>query len=285
VPSFAVSIACLSLLQGALVFAPARPLRLPAFVRSRVWALVPALSVAFVVCGIDGTVYTAKGLTWLALIGVPPLAAVALAFLVPGARPAAAVLAPALFLLAWLDRRGLAGESAATLLTALSAVTLGTLLVAVAPRPWVKLGIVAMATVDAYTVASDLLQRPNAVLNGTVAVHGLPQLQRVVFGSAVMGYGDVFIAAALGALLVSGARRSGGPALLVAAFALASDLLFFAISELPATVPIALALIVLELSDRRDHLRRPASGAPSYAAALAGSDAPAASKPRPVSQP
>jgi hypothetical protein len=66
-----------------------------------------------------------------------------------------------------------------------------------------------------------------------------------------MGYGDLFIAAALGALIAadrSSQRRAAG---LTAALALAFDLLFFVIPELPATVPVALTLIALELTARR----------------------------------
>jgi hypothetical protein len=68
-----------------------------------------------------------------------------------------------------------------------------------------------------------------------------------VFGSAVMGYGDVFVAALLGALLAAqpGVARRG--AAIAASIGLAFDLLFFAVNELPATVPIALTLAILEL--------------------------------------
>jgi len=67
-----------------------------------------------------------------------------------------------------------------------------------------------------------------------------------------MGYGDLFVAGVLGGLL---ARRAGGRwamrgALVVAAFAIAFDLLFFAVDELPATVPVAGALLVLVLTRR-----------------------------------
>ncbi len=101
--------------------------------------------------------------------------------------------------------------------------------------------------------SSELLQRPNNALNAARPVAGLPQLQSAVFGSAVMGYGDIFIAATLGGLL---ALRFGRvvqrrAAVLTAALALASDLLFFAINELPATVPVALALVAVLLRRQR----------------------------------
>ena len=46
-------------------------------------------------------------------------------------------------------------------------------------------------------------------------------------------------------------------ALLTLVLAGAFDLLFFVVSELPATVPVALALIVLELYARVSVARRP----------------------------
>jgi hypothetical protein len=108
-----------------------------------------------------------------------------------------------------------------------------------------------MAAVDAYLVGSDLLQGPNAVLNTAAPGAGLPRLQLAHFGSAVMGFGDLFIAATLGALLASDRRLQLRGAVLAAIICLSFDLLFFAVDELPATVPIALTLAVLEFSRRR----------------------------------
>jgi len=102
-------------------------------------------------------------------------------------------------------------------------------------------------------VIADLLQRPNSALNAAHPAAGLPRLQSAVLGSAVMGYGDLFIAGALGGLLAASWGRSAqlrGAALTVV-FALAFDLLFFFLDELPATVPVAAALLVLMLRRRR----------------------------------
>ncbi len=107
-----------------------------------------------------------------------------------------------------------------------------------------------MAAIDAWLVASDLLQGPNAVLNA-VSPGSLPRLQFVSFGSAVMGFGDLFVAATLGALLTRDRHLQLTGAALAAAIGLAFDLLFFAVDELPATVPIALTLAALEISGRR----------------------------------
>src|SRR3954449_350511 len=89
-PSFAVSIAILGLVQAALVALPRSPLpRLPfAAPRSRWWALVPALSIVVVISVVNFYENSATFLTYLALIAVPPLAALALGLLIRGARVA-----------------------------------------------------------------------------------------------------------------------------------------------------------------------------------------------------
>jgi hypothetical protein len=260
---FWLSIACLSLFQGALVALPVR-LRAPFLGRLRAggWAFVlPVSVVAFVAIARLAEQASAEGLTYLALIAVPPLAALALAGLARGGRPRGALLAGALFGLAWADRGGLAGDGAATLLSGLSCVALGSLLGAITPRRWLAVGIVAMALADTALVVSDLLQAPNDALNAAHPAAGLPRLQSATFGSAVMGYGDLFVAAVLGGLLAAEGASQRGPALLAAALALCFDLLFFAVHELPATVPVAVTLCVLELSRRRSAVDRAAQPA------------------------
>jgi hypothetical protein len=263
---FWLSIALLSLLQGAVVALP-RPIALPqlARLRGRRWAVIPPLSVVgFVFVARAAESASAEALTYLALLAVPPLAALALGRLSRGARPVRAVLVLPLFALAWADRGGLAGETAAVLLTALSCVSLGTLLAAVTPPRWLALGIVAMAAADTALVVSDLLQRPNNALIAAHPAAGLPRLQSAVLGSAVMGYGDLFIAGVLGGLLAVSMGRSLQlrGAVLTAGLSLVFDLLFFLVSELPATVPVAIALIVLLLLRRR-RARSPRERAPA----------------------
>ncbi len=235
-------------LQAAVVAAP-RQIDRPAWMdrlRGRGWALVPIGSIVVVVFAIRYVSDTATGLTWLALIAVPLLAAAALGWAMRGARAPAALIAIPLFLLAWLDMNSLAGEGAGALLSALSCVTLGVLLAAVTPPRWLKAGIVLMAAADVWLVVSDLLQSPNAALVAAHPPAGLPQLQAEIFGTVSMGYGDLFVAALLGAVLASQWRRQWQAALLTLAIAALFDLLFLVISELPATVPVALALAVTE---------------------------------------
>jgi hypothetical protein len=218
--------------------------------RGRGWALVPIGSIVVVVFAIRYVSDTATGLTDLALVAVPILAAVALGWAMRGAKPLAALVAVPLFLLAWLDKGTLVGEASGALLSALSCVTLGVLLSTVTPTRWLKAGIILMAAADTWLVVSDLLQSPNAALVAAHPPAGLPQLQSEIFGTVTMGYGDLFVAALLGAVLAAQWRRQRQAALLTFAIAALFDLLFLLISELPATVPVALALIVMEIAQR-----------------------------------
>jgi hypothetical protein len=218
--------------------------------------------IAFVAVGSVAEHASAQVLTYLALVAVPLLAALALGWVIPAAGLSGgsfgfALLTMPLFALAWADRGGLAGQSAAVALSALSCVALGALIAAVTPARWLALGIVMMAAADALLVVADLLQQPNSVLTATHPAGGLPRLQAEIFGSAAMGYGDLFVAGVLGGLLaVSGSRArqlKGG--MLVALLAASFDLLFFAVSELPATVPVAGALVIVMWADRRQKVR------------------------------
>jgi hypothetical protein len=288
---FWISIGALSLVQGALVALPhARWLEDLSRLRDRRWALIPPLSViGFVFVAGAAERASAKGLTYLALVAVPILAAVALGWLTPGARRARIVLVPILFALAWALPGDLLGQASALALSALSCITLGVLLAAVTPPRWLGAGVIAMAIADTALVVSDLLQRPNNALNAAHPAAGLPRLQSASFGSAVMGYGDLFVVAVLGALLAVALGRSEQlrGAALTASIAIAMDFLFFLVNELPATVPAALTLIaVLVLRRRRSaskaparapvaHLRLPGPRDPSAAAPAAGPEPPA----------
>jgi hypothetical protein len=296
VPPFWISIAVLSIAQGAVVAIP-RALGTPgasgpsaqlaaalAGLRARWWAVIPPASVlAFVLIAGAAERASAHALTYLALVAVPLLAMLALGWRAPRAVPAVALAVAALFALAWADRGALAGQSAALVLTALSCVALGTLLAWVTPPRWLAAGIVAMAVADTALVVSDLLQKPNNALNAAHPAAGLPRLQSAAFGRAVMGYGDLFVAAALGALLAVASTRplQRRAAVLTALLALCFDLLFFFVDELPATVPVALTLLALVAWRRPElALRRPARAAAAAGRARPARRARAAEPPR-----
>jgi hypothetical protein len=249
--------------QSALVAAPrdtapAAVQRLAARLRGRWWGLVPLASIVFVVAAVRAADATADALTWLALIAVPPLAAAALGWTMRGARRPRALLALPLFALAWAAGDSLLGEGAAVALTALSCVTLGVLLTAVAPHGWLKAGIVLMAAADAVLVGATLLQPAADVLNAAAPPADLPQLQRALFGDALIGYGDLFVAGLFGALVAAERRAGHGGgaqwrwALATLALALGFDLLFLVVDVLPATVPVAVALLLREWRLQRE---------------------------------
>jgi hypothetical protein len=250
---FCLSIGVLSLVQAVLVAAPKAPATaLLQRLQSRWWALVLPLSIVVVVAGIALESASARFLTYLALAAVPPLAALALGWLTRGARAGFALAVIPLFALAWAAGGSLGGETAALALSALACISLGWLVACIVPPRWLKLGIYVMAAVDAWLIASNLLQEPNALLNAAAPAADLPRLQFATFGSAVMGFGDLFIAATLGALLASDRRLQLQGAALAAVICPAFDLLFFWIDQTPATVPIALTLACLEIAGKLD---------------------------------
>ena len=100
-------------LQAGVVAAPRPVARLAMLERlqSRAWALVPIASIVIVVFAIRYVSDTATGLTYLALVAVPLLAAAALGWAARGAKPIAALAAIPLFAIAWADSKALAGRS------------------------------------------------------------------------------------------------------------------------------------------------------------------------------
>ncbi|HLH67037.1 MAG TPA: hypothetical protein VKV27_15170 [Solirubrobacteraceae bacterium] len=262
--AFIPSDAAVLALQAGVVVAPRRPPEVRWIRRFShpAWAVIPIASIVGVIYMIRFASSSATGITWLALIAVPILAAGALGWAARGARPWAAPIAGALFAVAWAFRSTLWGEGAGALLQALSCVTLGVLLAAVTPPVWCKLGLLAMSAADVWLVASDLLQAPNSTLVAAAPLpgSGLPQLQSVLFGTVSLGYGDLFVAGLLGGVLARECRRQAPMALLTLVLAAMFDLLFLVVSELPATVPVALALIIGEAWRRLERRRGRVSG-------------------------
>jgi hypothetical protein len=246
--------------QAALVLVPGP--RLPAALArggGRSWAWILPLSLGATVALLAVLPGAAPAYTDLALVGCPLLAAVVLC---GGERRrlGLALLAPLALAVAWQQGATLAGQAAALALTGLSCVALATALARLAPARAIKVGIVAMAVLDAVLVFSHGLQRPNETLNAAAPGAGLPRLQVAEFGSALMGYGDLFVAAVLGAVLGARAARRRAAALTLGA-ALVFDALFLVTDVLPATVPVAVALVLFELGARWPRPRWAATGA------------------------
>jgi hypothetical protein len=242
----------LTVAQASCIALPAAGL--PAWTRrfrTGAWAFVLPLSIAVVIGAIALVPTTADVLTWVALLLVPPGCALALGWANRGARPWLAVLAAPLLAVAWAYQDERIGQIATTLLIVGSAVTLGRLLAGAAPLTFLKLGVIAMATVDAILVFSNNLQQPNSVLIAASPGPGLPQLQSAQFAGAGLGYGDFFAAAVVGGILAAerGPRLAAAAAML--AVSLCWDQLFLYYDVLPATIPPALVLIGVEAWRRR----------------------------------
>lgn len=245
----------LTLVQAACVALPAAGL--PAWAerfRRKGWVLVPPLSIALVVFAISWLPSSAGVLSWVALLLVPPGCALAFGWAARGAGPRLAPLALPLLGLAWALPDDRAGQAAATLLIAGSAVTVGRLLTGVAPLSLLKAGVIAMAAIDAFLVFSNNLQAPNAVLVAASPGLGLPRLQAAAFGPAGLGYGDFFAAALVGGILATERAPQLAAAAAMVALSLCWDQLFLVYDSLPATIPPAVVLIGVELWRR--HLRR-----------------------------
>ena len=156
-----------------------------------------------------------------------------------------------LFAIAWVAQDSLAGEAAGSMLSALSCVTLGVLLAAVTPPGWLKVGILLMAVRRRVARRLRPAADPERDARRGPPAGGLPQLQSEIFGSVIDGLrGPVRGRRCSGRCWPPAARCScrGGAA--DARLAAVFDLLFFVVSELPATVPVALALITLEVWER-----------------------------------
>jgi prepilin signal peptidase PulO-like enzyme (type II secretory pathway) len=222
---------------------------------------LPLASIVLVVVALRTASSAAAMLTYVSLAAVPPLAALALARGVRWGRRRLALLVVPLFAVAWLGRNDLAGQVAAVVLSVLACVALAVLLTQLAPIRWLKIGILLTALGDVLMIGAHYLQPAQDLLNLATPEFDLPAFQRVLLGGVVMGFGDFFIAALLGAVLAAEGRRyQDRAALLTFGLALVFDLLFIAIPVLPATAPVAIALLVVERRARRRPevmLRRP----------------------------
>jgi hypothetical protein len=140
--------------------------------------------------------------------------------------------------------------------------TAGRLLAGVAPPTLLKAGLVLMAVIDAILVFGNALQEPNAVLVAAAPGGGLPQLQSLSLRGAGMGYGDLFAAGVLGAVLAAERRPQVPAAVAVFVAAVVWDLMFWVVDTIPATVPVAFVLVALEVSrGARARSSRPSSPA------------------------
>jgi hypothetical protein len=266
-----------SILEGALVLLP-RPRPFPRLARLRapVWA---ALLPASIIVGTFGLLVF-PGLastTVLAAAITTPLFALLAVLAVVRARslmlPLAAVAAA---LAIWAGGAG--GHVGTGVVTALACLAVGAALQRLIPGRWMLIGVVAMSVVDATLLFSGPGYHETALLAAaTTNFHG-PRFTGARIGGTTIGYPDLFLAALLGTSLAGDRAQVWGAGLLTV-LAVAYDSMLTPGLLLPATVPIAITLLVVGLVRRGRGVAGPAlGGAPVSAAAPvpAGPPVPAA---------
>ena len=233
--------------QAACVALPAAglPAALSRF-GGRGWALVAPLSILASVGLIVFLDAGADVITWIALLLVPPGCALALGWAAHGARPWFAVLVVPALAAAIADPDGPVGRAARLFLIVGSVVTIGRLLAGATPLTLLKIGVVAMAGIDAIAIFGDLFGSQNAMFNAAAPAAGLPRLQVADIGHVSTDYGDYFVAGLVGGILAADRRPQVAAAIAVFVVAQAWNQLFLVVDSLPGTVPPALVMLAFE---------------------------------------
>ncbi len=263
---FELDNAALDAAQALCIALPAAGLP-PALARlaGRGWALVAPLSILVSVAAIALWSASAEVLAWIALILVPPGAALALGWAGRGARPALAALAlPVLAVAVLGDQDATTTELARLALVVGSCVTVGRLLAGATPLPLLKAAIYVMAVVDAAYIFGDLSADQNREFAAARPAEDLPQLHINQLGDSSLDYGDFFAAGVVGGILAAQRFPLLPAAFACFAFALVWNQLFLVTNSLPATVPPAAVLLGAELLRRRSAAPAPPPrGAPA----------------------
>jgi hypothetical protein len=194
---------------------------------------------------------SADVLTWIALLLVPPGCALALGWAAHGARPWMAVLVVPMLAAALVAPDDPLGRLGRLSLIVGSCVTVGRLLAGATPLALLKVGVVAMATIDAVFIFGDFFSEQNAQFNAAVPAGDLPRLQVAEVGDVSTDYGDFFVAGLVGAILAVERMPQVVAALATFAVAQAFNQLFLVVDSLPGTVPPALILLAFEARRRR----------------------------------
>ncbi len=236
---FTSGFVALCAVQAITVLGPRQP---PRLVRRAWLGLIPLAAIGGIAMLLAERPSLAQQATDLAAIATPIAFAGGLfAFRIR----ALALLAPVLYVIAWKGD-GRPAQIATDALIAGAAVTLAWLTGTVAPRGGLIVGILAASVVDVYqVVVSEQVQVASRALSAAQPVSDLPRLQELVWGTASMGWGDAYLAGLLGVVLAGSVLRTR----LVAAGAVfvlgvAFGFLFHVLDTLPATVPVAAALLI-----------------------------------------
>lgn len=242
-------------LEAGLVSLPsARAFRRLARLRSPLWTVLLPGSIVVGTFGVLALPSTASDVLIAAAVTTPLLAAAAVLWVVRGRAVVLPLAAAAGALAAFAG--GLSGQLATSVVMALACMTVGVALQRLIPRRWLLLGVLAMAVADVALLASSFGYHQTALLAAASnGFHG-PRFTGARVGGTTIGYPDLFLAALLGASLAgTGSQRRA--ALILAVLVVGYDSLLRPGELLPATVPIALTLVVVtvlaRLRSRRDH--------------------------------
>jgi hypothetical protein len=233
---------------------------IPAFLLrlgGRGWALVAPVSVVASVIAIAAAAASADVITWIAFLLVPVGCAIALGWAAHGARPWLALAVVPLMAAALAAPDDPLGRAARLVMIVGSCVTVGRLLAGAAPLRYLKLGVVAMAVIDAVFIFGDLWGEQNAAFNAAAPAEGLPRLQVADVGDVSTDYGDYFVAGLVGGILAAERRPQALAALATLVAAEAWNQLFLVVDSLPGTVPPAVVLLGFEAWNRRRERRAP----------------------------
>jgi hypothetical protein len=152
---------------------------------------------------------------------------------------------------------GAGGHVGTGVVTALACLAVGAALQRLIPGRWMLIGVVAMSVVDATLLFSGPGYHETALLAAaTTNFHG-PRFTGARIGGTTIGYPDLFLAALLGTSLAGDRAQVWGAGLLTV-LAVAYDSMLTPGLLLPATVPIAITLLVVGLVRRRRSVAAPA---------------------------
>jgi hypothetical protein len=210
----------------------------------------------------------APALVLIAFVATPLLAALATLGVVRGTRVALAIGALALMGMA-IEGSGWVAQLAHTLLTALGCLAAGAILVRLVPRSLLPLSVLSMCAVDVVLLGFGVGQ-PAGSLMALAASHvHTPVLDHASLGPISTDYPDLLLAAVLGSTLAGEARQRRA-AVLVATLVAGYGLLLPLTGALPATVPIAVAFVLLRWRPPRRRGRGIGRRVPEAPAMIAG---------------
>lgn len=234
-----------AILEGSLVILPqAAPLQRLSRLRSPGWTAVLPGSIIVGTFGLIVLPWTAAPTVVLAAVTTPILALIAITSVVRRRRLVLPAAIAAGALAVWAS--GLAGALGASVITALACLTVGATLQRLIPSRWLVVGVVTMSLADIVLLASGFGYHQTALLAAAANNFHGPHFTGARVGGTTIGYPDLFLAALLGTTLAATrAQRLG--AVLLGVLVVAYDSLLAPGVLLPATVPIAITLIVVLL--------------------------------------